>query len=223
LEPESQSLFARLLEAQEEERSRIARELHDDIGASLAVLAVELLRASQPFESPAGDVHPGIPEIYEEMQLIAKRVSRLSHQLHSPALEYLGLAKAIQIECREFSERHPIPVTCSSREVPLKLDRLVALSLLRVAQEALQNAAKHSAAAKIAVEVAVDAGVLTLLVRDDGRGFDVEQSSPQRLGLICMRERMRMVDGEFEIRSQAGQGTEVICRVPLARATHESA
>jgi PAS domain S-box-containing protein len=210
------SVNARLIEAQEQERTRIARELHDDIGASLAILGVEMLRAGQPVSGTPGRVHAGIPELYEKMQGIARQVSRLSHKLHSPALEYMGMAKAIQIECREFSERFHIPVQCSSRDVPARLDQAIGLSFLRVVQEALHNAAKHSGATKVEVEVALASSVLTLVVRDNGNGFNVEQSQlAPGLGLISMRERMRLVSGDFEIRSQPGQGTEVICRAPL--------
>ena len=214
---------ARLIEAQERERTWIARELHDDIGASLAILGIELLRAEKPIDGSPGRVHPGIPELYEKMQEIAKRISHLSHQLHSPALEYMGLAKAIQIECREFSERFRIPVACSCRDVPPKLDQAVGLSCLRVVQEALHNAAKHGSATKVEIELTATPALLTLLVRDNGKGFDVEQSRlAPGLGLICMRERMRLVGGEFDIRSQPGQGTEVICRAPLGKVPGDS-
>jgi len=210
------TVSARLIEAQERECTRIGRELHDDIGASLAILGVDLLRAEKPVPGSQGRAHPGIPELYEKVQEIAKRVSRLSHQLHSPALEYIGLAKAIQIECREFSERSGIPVACSCRDVPAKLDQAVGLSCLRVVREALHNAAAHGGATGMEVEVSATPAQLALLVRDNGKGFDVEQARiAPGAGLISMRERMRMVHGEFEIRSQPGQGTEVTCRVPL--------
>ncbi len=213
---------ARLIEAQERERARIARELLDDIGASLAILGIELLRAEKPISGSPG-LHPGILELYEKMQEIAKQASHLSHQLHSPALEYMGLAKAIQIECREFSERYRIPIACSCSDVPAKLDQAVGLSCLRVVQEALHNAAKHGGATKIEVEVTATPAVLTLLVRDDGKGFDVELNRlAPGLGLICMRERMRVIGGKFEIRSQSGQGTEVDCRVPLGKVLGDS-
>jgi PAS domain S-box-containing protein len=216
------NINARLIEAQEQERARIARELHDDIGASLAVLGIEMLRAGQPMSGSSGNVHPGISEVYEKMQEIAKRVSRLSHQLHSPALQYMGLGEAIRMECREFSERYGIPAICCCRDVPRKLDQAVALSFFRVVQEALRNAAKHSGADRVDVKVVTDSALLTLVVRDNGRGFDVEQSRRARgLGLISMRERMRLVGGEFEIRSQPGRGVEIECRAPRGEAPHE--
>jgi len=214
------TLNARLIEAQEQERTRIARELHDDIGTSLAILSVEMLRSGQPVSGAPGRVHPGATEVYEKMQDIARRVSRISHHLHSPALEYMGMAKAIQIECREFSERFRIPVECSCHDVPAKLEQALALSFFRVVQEALHNAAKHSGAAKIEIEITSDAGMLCLVVRDNGKGFDVDQTRlAAGLGLISMKERMRLVGGEFAIRSQPGQGTEVTCRAPVILTT----
>ncbi len=210
------TIIARLIEAQEREGTRIARELHDDIGASLAVLAVELLSLGNPVSGAPERVSAGISEIYEKMQKIAKQVSRLSHRLHSPVLEYMGVAKALQVECRESSERFGIPVAFSGSDIPPKLDPAVGLTCLRVVQEALHNAAQHSGATKIEVEVRGTPILLTLRVRDNGKGLDPEQSRlTPGVGLILMRERMCMIGGEFEIRSQPNQGTEVICRVPL--------
>jgi PAS domain S-box-containing protein len=208
---------ARLIEGQEQERTRIARELHDDIGSSLAILGIEMLRAGQPVSGTSGRKHPGIPEIYQKVQEIASRVSRLSHQLHSPMLEYFGLAKAIGTECRTFSETCHMPVSCSCKDIPDKLDSFVALSFLRVVQEALHNAAKHSRAGLVSVEMTADPSNITLQVSDNGIGFDLEQSRlAAGLGLISMRERMRLVGGVFEIWSEPGKGAKITCRAPLA-------
>jgi PAS domain S-box-containing protein len=209
-------IIGRLVDAQEQERARIARELHDDIGGSLAILGVDILRAGQPVSGSAGRTYPGLPEVYDSMLEIAKRVSRLSHQLHSPALQYLGLPEAIRVECREFSEHYRIPVACFCRDVPGKLDPSVALGLFRVVQEALQNAGRHSEAERIEVELAGSSALLTLAVRDNGRGFDLSRRwPPQGLGLITMRARIRLFGGDFAIRSEPGRGVEIICRIPL--------
>jgi PAS domain S-box-containing protein len=207
---------ARLLEGQEQERTRIARELHDDIGSALAILGIEMLRAGQSVSGSPGARHPGIPEIYNKVQDISSRISRLSHRLHSAALEYFGLAKAVGSECRTFSETHHIPVSCACRDVPPKINPFIARSLLRVVQESLRNAAKHSRATAIAVEVWADASAITLQVSDNGVGFDVDQSRlAAGLGLIGMRERMRMIGGVFEIQSESGTGTKIACSAPL--------
>jgi PAS domain S-box-containing protein len=212
------NVHAHIIEAQEQERTRIARELHDEIGTELAILGVEMLRAGRAVSDSPEEKHPGVPELYGKLQDIATRVSRLAHILHAPALEYMGLAKAIEIESRQFSERYPIATTCSCSEVPIKLERVVALSFLRVVQEALHNAAKHSRAANVAVELVANASELTLSVSDDGVGFDLEQGRfAPGLGLISMRERMRLVGGDFEIRSKPGGGTRITCRAPLTR------
>jgi PAS domain S-box-containing protein len=208
---------ARLIEAQEQERTRIARELHDDIGGALAVLGIELLRAGQPVSGSPGRKHPGTSEVYEKMQEIAARVSRLSHQLHPPALEYFGLAEAIRLESREFSDKYRIQVQCSCNEFPAKPDRMVSLSFLRILQEALHNAGRHSRAESVTVNVVAEPDSLSLEVKDDGIGFDPGSSRlAAGLGLISMRERMRLIGGECAIWSQPGQGTKIFCRAPLA-------
>ncbi len=218
LEAEALSLRnARLIEGQEQERTRIARELHDAIGSSLAILGIEMLRAGQPVSGALGQKHPGISELYKKMQQIAKQVSHLSHQLHPPMLEYMGLAKAIEIECRQVSDKFRLPVECSCNNVPAQLDPMVALSFLRVVQEALHNASKHSRATRVTVELATTSDAITVQISDDGVGFDVEQSRlAPGLGLISMRERLRLIGGAFEISSKPGQGTSITCRAPLA-------
>jgi PAS domain S-box-containing protein len=209
---------ARLIEAQERERTSIARELHDDIGSSLAILGIELMRAGQTVSGSPGKKHPGIQEVYQKLQEIASRISHLSHQLHSPMLEYMGLAKAAAKECREFSEKFHLPVSCACNDIPARLDPAIALGFFRVVQESLHNAAKHSRAAGVAVEMIAEGGFITLQVSDDGIGFDVEQSRlAPGIGLISMRERMRLIGGVFEILSTPGKGATIKCRAPLTR------
>jgi len=203
--------------AQENERTRIARELHDDIGQSLAILRIQMMRAGQPVSGMPGKVHPGMPELSGRLKDIAQKVSRLSHQLHSSELEYLGLAVAVQSHCREFSEKFKIKVECVCEGIPEELDSLLALSVLRVIQEALHNAGKYSKAKSITVELRGTAEELTLLVADNGVGFDVEEARlAAGLGLISMRERIHLAGGEFAIASKLGEGTRITARVPVA-------
>jgi len=212
-------LARRLTNAQEKERTRIARELHDDIGQSLAILRIQMLRAGQPVSGMAGKRHPTIPELCDRLKLLAEKVSRLSHQLHSSELEYLGLAVAVQSHCREFSEKYKIAVECSCSGIPENLDGLLALSLLRIAQEALYNAGKYSKAKSIQVAVEGSPTELSLLIADDGVGFDPEEAKlAAGLGLISMRERVHLAGGEFKITSQPGEGTCIAARIPLAAA-----
>jgi PAS domain S-box-containing protein len=209
-------IVGRLLNEQEQERIRIARELHDDIGSSLAIIGIELLGTGQPASDSSGRKDPDNQEIYQKVKEIGSRVSRLSNQLRPPMLKYFGLAKAIETECREFSETCKIPVSCSCNNLPAKLNPVIALSYLRVVQEALRNAGKHSHATGVTVDVSATSAEITLTVSDNGAGFNVEQTKfGVGLGLISMRERMRLVGGAFEIWSQPGQGAKISCRAPL--------
>jgi signal transduction histidine kinase len=208
--------IGRLIAAQDQERTRIARELHDDIGPSLAILGMDLLKMDQPVSGSSGGNHLGVQQIYEKIQEIGSRISRLSNQLQPPVLKYFGLAKAIDIECKEFSEKHKVPVSFSGENFAAKPDPAVALNIFRVVQEALSNACRHAHATGISVKVSATPTELTLMVSDNGVGFQLEQiGSAAGLGLISMRERMRLIGGEFEIWSQPGQGVKISCRVPM--------
>ncbi len=216
-------LARRLTNAQEKERTRIARELHDDIGQSLAILRIQMLRAGQPVSGMIGKRHPTIPQLCDNLKMLAEKVSRISHQLHSSELEYLGLAVAVQSHCREFSEKYKIPVECTCTGIPEELDDLVALSLLRIVQEALYNAGKYSRAKLIQVALEGSDTDLSLLISDDGVGFDPEEAKlAAGLGLISMRERSYLAGGEFKIVSEPGQGTCIMARVPVSHEENEA-
>jgi signal transduction histidine kinase len=207
----------RLTTAQENERTRIARELHDHIGQSLAILRIQMMRSGQPVSGMPGQVHPGLPELSGKLKDIAAQVSRLSHQLHSSELEYLGFSVAVQSHCREFSAKFKIPVACCCEGIPKGIDNLLALSLLRVIQEALHNAAKYSHAESIEVQVMGSPSGIALRIADNGVGFDVEEARlAAGFGLISMRERIHLAGGEFAIQSRPGAGTTITARVPLA-------
>ena len=215
-------LARRLTTAQEEERTRIARELHDDIGQSLAILRIQLLRAGQPVSGMIGKRHPTIPELCDHLEALTEKVSRISHRLHSSELEYVGLAAAIESHCREFSQQYKIVVECSCEDVPKDMDSLLALNVLRIVQEALHNAGKHSQAKSIQVAVHGSASELSLLIADDGVGFDPEVAKlAAGLGLISMRERVYLAGGEFKITSQPGEGTCIAARIPWGLAAEQ--
>lgn len=214
VELERTELSRRLMTAQEEERRRIARELHDGIGQSLALLGIQLQRTGQPAAS--GKKNPGILELCGKVKEIGRQVSRLSHQLHSSELEFLGLAVAVKSLCREFSEQYGTKIACSCTKIPDNLDNDVALGLLRIVQEALHNVAKHSRAASVTVHLSGEGRDLELVIFDDGIGFDVDKMRSARgLGLISMRERLHLVGGRFDIASKPGAGTKIQARVPL--------
>ena len=217
-----------MMNAQDEDRARIARELHDDIGQSLAVLKIQMLRAGQPKSGRPDQVHPALPQLAATVQQIAEKVSNLSHQLHSSELEFLGLTIAVKSHCREWSERFHVALQCVC-EGPLdNLDSTIALSFLRVVQEALHNVAKHSGAKNVVVELRANAEMVTLTISDDGVGFDTEQARlVPGLGLISMRERMHLIGGEFEIASTAERGTRILARASMLkdkkRSSHHAA
>ena len=210
-------LARRLMTAQEEERARIARELHDDIGQSLALLGIQLERSSQPAPGGLNEKRVDARDLRDRVKAIGNKVSRLSHQLHSSELEYLGLAIAVKSLCREFSDQYRVTVECSCDGIPADLDGNVALGCLRVIQEALHNVAKHSGATSVQVEVIGASDGLSLAVADDGAGFDASSTGTgPGLGLISMRERMHLIGGDFMISSSPGNGTRIKAYAPLA-------
>ena len=213
-----EELSRRMMNAQDADRSRIARELHDDIGQSLAVLKIQLLRAAKPNTGRFAQTHPSIGDLAAKVQTIAEKVSRLSHRLHSSELEFLGLGIAVKSYCREFSQEFYIPIDCGCSERLEDLEGVVALAFLRVVQEALGNLAKHSRAESARIDLIATTDELTLSISDDGVGFDLEQSRLKGgLGLISMRERMHLIGGELEISSSPGKGTQIRAHAPIVR------
>jgi PAS domain S-box-containing protein len=211
-------LSRRMMNAQEADRTSIARELHDDIGQSLAVLKIQMLRAGQPVSGHPDMVHASLRDLSLKLEKIINKVSRLSHNLHSSELELLGLAVAVKGHCRECSEQLGIPVHCACDHLEEKLDGMIALAFLRVLQEALHNIVKHSGAKSITVRLTRSDGDLGLEIRDDGVGFDVEAARlAAGLGLISMRERINLISGEFKILSSPGQGTTITARAPIVK------
>jgi PAS domain S-box-containing protein len=205
----------RLLEAQEAERARIARELHDDIGQRLALLALALQQLQQSAE-PASELHRSIAGLSRQTLDIATDVQALSHELHSYKLQLLGVVPAMRDFCSEVSTRHNVEVDFTHRDVPGAVQPDIALCLFRVLQEALRNAVRHSATARFSVSLESRPKVLTLTVRDEGCGFNPESAPPDRgLGLTSMRERLKLVAGELAIDSKPDSGTRVVARVPL--------
>lgn len=207
-------LAGRLLRAQEEERSRIARELHDDIAQRLALLTIRLRQLEQEAAQSADQER--IAVLRRQSKQLSMDVSHLSHLLHSSYLENLGLAAAVENQCRETAELHHLEIDCKVRNLPRVLDHDVALSLFRVVQEALRNVIRHSHATQVRVELFADGPTLHLRITDDGVGFD--SSAPghgEGLGLVSMKERLRLVGGECSISAQPSRGTRVEARVPL--------
>ena len=211
-----EKISGRLIEAQEKERSRIARELHDDIGQKLALLSIELEQANHGPNKSAAATEQRLMEIREHCMGIASDVHLLSHQLHSSKLDYLGLVSAIRSFCREFARQHEVTVEFSDENVKENLPQDISLSLFRVAQEALHNAVKYSGVTQFAVELKGSATEIRLEVRDSGAGFNVEDAKRNGgLGLVSMAERVNMVRGRFRVESSPGGGTKIVAIVPL--------
>jgi PAS domain S-box-containing protein len=206
----------KLIEAQEKERSRIARELHDDICQRLSLISLELQQTHQGSNGTDARTKARILDIQEQCSQVAGDVQALSHQLHSSKLDYLGLAAALRSFCREFSQQQTANIEFKDEDVPNPLPRDVSLCLFRVAQEALSNAVKYSGVRRISVELRGTADRIQLEVSDAGAGFDVEQAKQRAgLGLVSMQERMHLVGGDFSIESKRNWGTRIVATVPL--------
>ena len=206
----------KLIEAQEQERSRIARELHDDICQRLSLISLELQQAHQGSNGTDARTKARILDIQEQCSKVAGDVQAMSHQLHSSKLDYLGLAAALRSFCREFSKQQTVNIEFKDEDVPNPLPRDVSLCLFRVAQEALSNAVKYSGVRRVSVELRGTADQIQLEVSDAGAGFDVEQAKQRAgLGLVSMQERVHLAGGDFSIESKRNWGTRIVATVPL--------
>jgi signal transduction histidine kinase len=201
----------KLIQAQEQERARIGRELHDDINQRLAMLAVEL---EQLKENPS-EIESRVEELRKQTTELSNDVQALSHELHSSKLEYLGVVSGIKSWCKEFAERQQMEVDFKS-DVSVVVPFHIGIGLFRVVQEALNNAAKHSGVKRIDVQLHEESGEIHLIVRDLGKGFDLEAARQGRgLGLTSMHERVRLVNGTISIESKPIGGTTIRVRVPF--------
>lgn len=206
----------KMIEAQEQERTRIARELHDDINQRLALLSVELEAHRKNPPNSAEDMTLVLTGIWKGINDLSYDVQSLSHQLHSSKLEYLGLVAAAKSFCQEFSATQQVEVEFDHDNVPRSVPYEVSLSLFRVLQEALHNALKHSNVRHFVVRLSCSQGQLNLTVSDRGVGFDMDTARTRGgLGLISMRERVRLANGTISIDSKPMAGTSIHVHVPL--------
>lgn len=206
------TLAGRLIAAQEKERARIARELHDDLGQKLALLSMELdhlvsqtlgsdglLRRAQAAAASVTDIATGVHD--------------LSHQLHPARLEMLGLEPALRSLCRDMSSAHNLPIEFDHGPIPGPIPYDTALCLFRVTQEALRNVVKHSASAVARVRLSHADGTIELHIADSGRGFSPRPFNG--LGLVSMRERVHFLGGQIAVESMPGSGTRIDVNVPV--------
>jgi PAS domain S-box-containing protein len=212
------SVSRRLIDAQEQERCRIARELHDDIGQRLALLAVNLARIQQN-PSNSSELAGRIGEVQKLTLEIAVDIQSLSHELHSSRLQYLGFVAAMTGFCQEFGEQQKVEINVKIPDLPVPLPPDISLCFFRVLQEALNNAAKHSGVQYFEVELWQTPDEIHLAVSDSGAGFDpYAAKASQGLGLISMEERLKLLDGTLSIESQLQRGTTIHARVPFSSA-----
>jgi PAS domain S-box-containing protein len=210
------SVNRRLIEAQEKERTRIARELHDDIGQRLALLALQLHQLQED-NVILPDVRSRMGEFQEQISEIATDIQFLSHELHSARLQHLGIAGAMRGFCKEFAEQQKVEIDFETYDLLSPLSPDISLCLFRIAQEALHNSAKHSGVRQFEVRLWGSSDEIHLTVKDSGAGFDREAARESRgLGLISMEERLKLVKGTLSIDSQPKRGTTIHARVPLS-------
>ncbi|HJZ89648.1 MAG TPA: PAS domain S-box protein [Gemmataceae bacterium] len=218
---ELKRLTGRLLEAQEVERRRVARELHDDVNQGLALLSMEmdLLAGIRPTSS--AEIADRVLGLSGRVKELSSSVHDLSHQLHPSKLEHLGLVTAVRGLCRELEHSHGLHVKFTHQPDPGEVPVETALCLYRIVQEALRNVVKHSGTDHAAVELSGTADGIRLRVSDDGIGFDPAQGNGG-LGLVSMRERLDLVGGQMAINSRPGGGTRIDVHVALPEAAESA-
>src|SRR5579883_2504471 len=212
------SISGRLIEAQEQERHRIARELHDDVGQRLAVISWELEGLQRDLPVDAKGLNERVDRARTGTSQILSSIRALSHELHSWKLDVMGLVAAMESFCMELSEQHHVTIDFVDEHTPAHMPQELSLCLFRVLQEGLHNAVKHSGVSHFEVRVGTKAAdELQLTIRDRGAGFSLREATNKTgLGLASMRERVALARGTFSIKSKRNEGTEINVRVPLA-------
>jgi signal transduction histidine kinase len=219
---ELQALGGRLITAQEDERRRISRELHDDMNQRLAVLALTM-QSAQKGLAKSTPTYQTFQKLYDEVSSLSDDVRHLAYQLHPSLLDDLGLKVALQSYLDDFSKWEGIPVAFVSINIPGSLPQEVASCLYRITQECMRNVARHAQATQGDVKLLGKDDGLTLSITDNGKGFKVDkmQKGKRGLGLIGMQERVRAVQGTYELKSAPGQGTQITVWVPTTEVKSE--
>ena len=207
----------RLIDAQEEERKRIARELHDDLNQRVALISIELEQAAQMCGRNPSSLSGRLTSLQQKVSEISNEIHRMSYELHPSKLEHLGLVPALRSFCSELARSRGVNIEFHSGKVPETLDRDITLCVFRTAQEALQNASKHSGADTVVVNLNASERQLELSIADQGRGFSpTQEKMTEGLGLTSMQERVRHVGGSFNVISAPNRGTTVHVTIPIA-------
>jgi len=215
------TLSGRLIHAQEQERARIARELHDDFSQRLALLGIGLGQLWKELPESQVEQRTGVLEILKGTKEMSSDLHSLSHQLHSSKLELVGLVSALNGLCKEMSEKYKIEIHFTKSGSLPKITKDVELCLFRVTQEALGNVVKHSQSKSAQVELGANSMGVSLRIKDAGRGFEPNLSNPAAgIGLVGMRERLRLVGGRLSVKSVLLRGTEIIAEIPQVASSH---
>jgi PAS domain S-box-containing protein len=208
------NLSARLMTAQDDERRRIARDLHDDLSQQLAFLAMDLGRAGM--NPAAQEMAAELRPLQVRAAEISQAVRRISHELHPSVLDDIGLEAALEQYCEEFEQRSGIATRFTSRNVPESLQPEIARSIYHIAQECLHNVSKHARTETVSVTLEFAGNLLRLMVKDRGVGLSVDQPESKGIGFVAMKERANLVNGILSIQSETGAGTEVSVEVPVS-------
>jgi signal transduction histidine kinase len=218
---ELEALAGRLISAQEDERRRVGRELHDDLVQRLAAAAIEVGRLERA--PSATDAQAGLGALKRTVATLGEDVHRLSRRIHPAVLEELGLAAAVEAECRAFVERGGPPVDVRIEGDIDAATKAARLGVYRIAQESLRNILQHAGASEVSLVIRRESDTLSVEVADDGRGFNRNDGRGRGgLGLASMEERARLLGGRFEASSAAGQGTRIRVSVPVTAGDDEA-
>ncbi|MDQ2840715.1 MAG: PAS domain-containing protein [Acidobacteriota bacterium] len=213
---ELRRLTARLFSAQEEERRRVARDLHDGLGQDVAVLEMQVQEIEQSLPPEDCSVRAALSAVRQKTAELTEQLRRVSHELHPPILRDLGLPVALRRLAQEFETRERMPTRIRTAALPAHLPDPVATALFRITQEALHNIAKHAGDTPVEIILAGLDGHLQLTVADQGSGFETHGPLSHGLGLVSMQERVRSLGGVVAIESAPGQGTQITVKIPLA-------
>ena len=210
-------LLGQLIDAQESERRRISRELHDDLSQKVATLSVGISRLKNKLPLPEGQLISELDQLREDTNRLTNEIRTLSHRLHPAVLEHLGLVTALESYVQSFRNEEQIDVTLKADIGEERVPFQTSICIYRVAVEALRNVSRHSDAPSAAVSLTALDNMMELKVSDSGKGFDVENAKKgDGLGLVSIEERLRLLQGTCEIYSKPGNGTTVIARVPIS-------
>ena len=210
------ALVRGLLDLQEGERRRLARDLHDDLSQRAAALALEAAALANSAEWPRPELSSKLNYLAERASGLCMELARLAHELHPVGLEKLGLVSALKSLSAEQSSRYGIEIHFTHRRLPPALPAEISLCLFRIVQEVIRNIARHSKASRAYVTVAGAGDGIRLSIRDEGRGFDPNpDAGVAGLGLIGIKERVRLAGGTFSLEAKPGEGVRIEVRVPL--------